>query len=648
MRLLSGIVALVIVIAVPATHAGQRVVRDADGKIRVEPAAVPERFRNPWTRELEKEFWQRANHAIRHVAEQAKGGRYGNTFFENEKRSYPAAMFDFLAGHRDTALAFLQREDNLAKENAHTLGIDLFPCFTLKGQMRKYFFFGPYLEPAYRDRMRKAAAIWTEQDPLRRPHPLYGKGDPSKQGWRPDKWGSWVDIRSTDNLRAMRETSVYLMAEETDHQDVRKLYLGRIRNYVTGLYHTGMSEWDSENYHGHTIAPYLNLYDFARDPEAKALAKAALDWLFAAGAVKYFRCGFGGPTKRDYGGANVVWGANVSHVLGLYFGDCPVPDPEPEPDEIHCITSAYRPPLAVVALARKQFDKPVELLTTKPPYAYPSAAELEKPEYWETLYLGHTYSLGSVVSAGPAGDVGPFKLMAANTKRGVDFFVANTGGDWAGPGKHAGDQIAQLGNSAIWLRPVGDEPATFCFQVPESATVELGGDIWFIRLETTWLALRPIGLSRPRSLAVGGKCAERYADEQTLRSKIVGKGYAGFALEVGEPQAHGGYGRFKSLVLTRSRLDLSKLPEGTATLTTTDGSTLTLTHNAESDLPTVIRNGEQRQWLKELDLYKPLGKSRPIALGWKQGTLRIEAGGHRFAQTVTAEGEVVPAGAGER
>ncbi|MFW6162123.1 MAG: hypothetical protein ACODAJ_05095, partial [Planctomycetota bacterium] len=203
--------ALAVSIATTAAEP-ERIYRTPDGQIRVRPLPVPERFRDPWPKVLEDGFWERANRAIEHYAARSRDGRnYGNTFFENEKRSYPAAMYDFLAGRREPALAFLQREDNLRRENAHTRGIDFFPCFTLKGQMRKYFFFGPWLDPAYRRRMREGARLWTEQDPLRRPHPLYGKGDRSKGGWRPDKWGSWVDIRSTDNLRAMRETSIYLM-----------------------------------------------------------------------------------------------------------------------------------------------------------------------------------------------------------------------------------------------------------------------------------------------------------------------------------------------------------------------------------------------------------------------------------------------------
>ena len=47
--------------------------------------------------------------------------------------------------------------------------------------------------------------------------PRYGAGDPRQGVWGPENKGSWVDVRNTDNLRAMRDTSVYLFAEETGH-----------------------------------------------------------------------------------------------------------------------------------------------------------------------------------------------------------------------------------------------------------------------------------------------------------------------------------------------------------------------------------------------------------------------------------------------
>jgi hypothetical protein len=237
------------------------------------------------------EFRARSQQAIRKFA----GSNYGLTAFENEKRSYPRAMMDFLAGNREKAIAFLQSEDADADRNAHTLGIDFYSGFTLKGQVRKYFYFGKYLDPNYRQRMKKAMAIWTEKDPLTRtflsPRKFWSAST--------DNCDTWVDCRNTDNLKAIREVAVYLFAEETGNEETRKIYKELIRRNVRTLYQIGQGEWDSENYLGHAVTTYVNLYDFALDPEVKSLAKSALDWFFTEGALKYWRGGFGGPSKRD-------------------------------------------------------------------------------------------------------------------------------------------------------------------------------------------------------------------------------------------------------------------------------------------------------------------------------------------------------------
>ena len=54
-------------------------------------------------------------------------------------------------------------------------------------------------------------------------------------------------------------------------------YKARLERYVSTLLDIGMGEWDSPTYHGHTTSAYLNLYDFAQDPEVKQLAQSALD-----------------------------------------------------------------------------------------------------------------------------------------------------------------------------------------------------------------------------------------------------------------------------------------------------------------------------------------------------------------------------------
>lgn len=577
----------------------ERVGRDAKGRIVVRPVDVEEPLRNPWPRELEEGYVERAQQ----VYARFSGVKWGGNVLEQEKDLYPKAMLGFLAGNRAAALEALQRADVDARDHAHTLGVDLYWCFTLKGQIRKYHFFGQYFEPAYRDRMREAMRIWTEQDPLRREHPVHGKGK-GGPSWGPDGKGSWVDVRGTDNLRAMREIAVYLFAEEAGHEEVRKLYLGRLRDYVVRLWHEGMSEWDSENYHGHSLTSWHNLYDFARDAEAKALGKAALDWLYAAGAIKYWRGGYGGPVCRDYGNANVVFGSNASHPLWLLFGDSPQPDPLNDRDDVHLLTSAYRPPAAVVALARKDFERPVEMTATKPGYNWTPPG----PRYFETQYFGRTFQMGSLASetAEETWNVSPFKLMAWNSERGVDFFVANTVPLTGHAAKKAGDQITQSGPRLVWLRP---SPANFQFLLPKSVALESADGVRRFRYEKTWLALHPFDESGWTEEPLPEKASPRYGAERLFRATM-----AGFALEVGE---EGTWADFAARSLPPKRAG--------------DGvefGPLRVRLNPASDLPA----GERRA-----DLYA----GGPVESVRGTGRLRVSAGGRVFEGRLDSGGRYV-------
>ncbi|MEH2461156.1 hypothetical protein [Nostoc sp.] len=377
--------------------------------------------------------------------------------------------------------------------------------------------------------------ILTEKDPLTRtflkPRKFWEQST--------DNCDTWVDCRNTDNLRAMREVAVYLFAEETGNEETRKIYKERIRRNVRTLYQIGQGEWDSENYLGHAVTTYVNLYDFAQDQEVKSLAKSALDWFFTSGALKYWRGGFGGPSKRDYSQGNCVWCSLATHELGLYFGDSPLADPQPDSDEVHLFTSSYRPPVAVMALARKQFKKPVELLNSKPTYENWKPGGDNAPQFHETLYFGNSFQLGTLAQ-GSGGDWNGFKLMAYNQKRGVDYFIGSTGTD---PTKIStssigGDNIAQYRNLVIWLN---DKPKTpFQFFLPKSAKLETHNGVTFFLYEKAWLALTPINLLLEGINATATqKIHSRYPDDQILTAVGTGKTVTGFALEVGEQETYG-------------------------------------------------------------------------------------------------------------
>ena len=589
-------------------------------------AEVQPQYLNDWTPELEAEFQQRAKQVINHFA---RAESYGNLWGENEKRAYPMAMFDFLAGNRQKALDFLQQDDPQKREQAHTDYIDYYFSFTLKGQIRKYFLLGKYLDPVYRQRMYNAAKIWTETDPLQRPHPIHGTGPGTGNDWSITRRGLWVDGRNTDNLRAMRETSVYLMAEETGNEATRQIYKSKIKRYVSALYNIGMGEWDSEVYHGHTFAPYLNLYDFAQDTEVKQWAKMALDWLSMAASVKYYRGGWGSPVKRDYGGSNGVMRSDSARTFWLYFGDTPVPNNRPELDSLYLITSRYRPPLAVMELARKNFNKPVEILASKPLYENWKPGNNQSPGYWETQFIGASYQMGSLAGTFPDGDVAPFKLMAFNQHKGVDFFVANTGKNGVKPGKNPGDEIGQYRNLLIWLRPADQ---AFFWQLPKTAKVEKDDNIWFIQLEKTWLALRLINLSSPEMIEIPNS---PYPDDNTYQALPTGNNYAGFALEVGEAATQGSYENFKSIFKQKSQVNLTQINQGSLLFKGSQGQSLQFTYNQINLLPMLIRNGQKHDWSKNFALYNSLSRDNsPVSLPWKKGKLTVKAGKYQFSNAL--------------
>jgi hypothetical protein len=510
--LLLSVLACALMGAEPSPVAtGERITKDGE-HTSIHPYPIDAKFLNVLPAADEQAFQERIDEALKAYAGKFNGGKYGNAFFENEKQSYPHAFIDFALGNREGALKFLQSDD-IDGWNKHTMMVDWYPCFTIRSQTRKYFFLGQYLDPAYRKKMFDSARIWTEQDPLRRPHDAFvppgervKKGMPKDGGWTPIYFNSWVDVRSTDNLRAMREGAVFLMAEETGNAAVAKLYKERIRAYATACFNTGMGEWDSANYLAHTIVGYLQVYDFAKDPEVKTLAKGVLDYLSAVAAVAYFKGGVCAPNARDYN--NVGPKEGFAGETWLWFGDNSAQESgRPYRDFIHLGTSAYRPPAAVMAVARKDFPRPVEILQAKPTYEgwFKKEGGEDTVEYPVFLHVGNTYQLGTLPFL-HRGDVNGFRLGIEEQKRGLATLIAFSG--LKGYKGHATatngkDQVAQQRNAVLWMNQVPD--ADLHLSVPLTAELTQRDGWTFVKGERTWLALRGINAAGGTSDAAAVK-----------------------------------------------------------------------------------------------------------------------------------------------
>ncbi|MCC5848181.1 MAG: hypothetical protein JJU29_08810 [Verrucomicrobia bacterium] len=457
------------------------------------------------------------------------------------------------------------------------------------------------------------------------PHPRYGVGTgPVGAQWDPGVRGMRADARNTDNLRAMRDISVYLMAEETGNERVRRLYKDKIQSFVVNLYRYHHGEWDSENYLHHTIAPYHNLYDFAKDEEVVALAKAALDYMYTSAAVKYYRGTSVAPTKRTGGGLERhVW---------LYFGDRPEPEPRPYYDLFHSVTSGYRPPLATIHIGRGEFDRPAEMINSKPTYSFWLPGQGERPETWETVFYGGSYYLGSAVSLSPQGDVRAFEMQMDTDKGWSRAFLANSGNNFNG--LRAGDQIGQYRNAVVWLRR--DDNARFSFQLPGEADVTIENGVWFVSHDKTYLAIYPLNLNEDAIDPVAS------ADDGNVRfnAQQTGGNFAGFALLAGDASEFGNFADFQAKVKSDANLDRANLNEGQIQLKAVEGHVLGYTWQADDRRPRIERDGEHYDWDENFHVYRPMDDNAPIRVDWNGGTLSVNAGGASFEQTVHEDGTV--------
>ncbi len=619
-------------------------------------------------------FWRRSQHDIEHYK---TTNNFGTTYFESEKGSYPIAMYSMMYGVANNDSAYIRpSRDHMEFLSIYDIGsdltdrVDLFPSFTIKGQVPKYFYFGKRhggLRATYLSRMRNAFRLWTHdttnapRDPLGRPNPYFVPAMMS-QCWDARCRNTWVDGRNTDNLKAMRESSVYLFTEEIGNASVNSMYATRIRNHAAALFHVGYSEWDSENYYSHSVAPWLNLYTFSENEAIKKTAKGTLDWYLACGATKYFKGMFAGPSKRINPAANLPFRGVGPLPIYLYFGDASIAPTENDRDAYISMISHYRPPQALHELANKQFAKPVELINTKPPYGTFAPTSPTSPDVWETIFIGNTYQFGTCVSSNASNDTRTFKLAAENAAGTSDVFYASTTTDnQLYHAKRSGDQVGQYRNLSIYLCRAGSNK--FFFQTPTLVPAQLTGETWYFEYNKTWIAIKPIGLAFDQTIAQ----TDMYSNHQLHLARNAGTlPFTGFAMEVAEEGDYPSFTAFKEAVLNNSILDLSAINTGKAVYYGVDGAFLEMTYNSNMDIPMVKRNSNTNHAFRvagNYEVYRPITPPQvnildftnsngipelvvrakdslrgPIAQDWKRGRLRITTNNHVFVGEMSATG----------
>lgn len=213
-----------------------------------------------------------------------------------------------------------------------------------------------------------------------------------------------VTGEGTENHVSMSRTSGYLFAEmamgEDELDGVAQEWQSRLKEWILDwskrVYTYGTGEWDSNPYTAYNLVGWLNLYDFAEDPEVRLAARAVLDYYAANIALKYTQGLLGGPESRGSGQYGPLSRSATEYLAWLWFGPTSLAENEDFfsgnefIQSIHAATSGYRPPQPLRKLAMKELPKPAVYHNSKPNYQL-----TEKAESHEVFRIDKTFTMGT-------------------------------------------------------------------------------------------------------------------------------------------------------------------------------------------------------------------------------------------------------------
>ena len=277
----------------------------------------------------------------------------------------------------------------------------------------------------------------------------------------------------TENHVSMSRTSGYLFAEmaladgelETVAAEWKALLKEWILDWSKRIYAYGTGEWDSNPYTTYNLVGWLNLYDFARDPEIRDAAQAVLDYYAANMALKYTQGLYSGPESRGGTRYGSLSRSATEYLAWLWFGPLQLSENDgfyaqnEYIQSVYAATSGYRPPEELQHIAAKRLPKPAIYHNLKPNYQLTRKAESR-----EVFRIDDTFTLGTVQTPlggwiNSAYGIVNWKLVIQN-EDGLPAVVSGNGGmkSLTSPrGRNPFDQFLQHGAVVVQMSRVPAE-----------------------------------------------------------------------------------------------------------------------------------------------------------------------------------------------
>ena len=332
---------------------------------------------------------------------------------------------------------------------------------------------------------------------------------------RAGRFTDYLRPKGTENHRVMSMSSANVLPHYLDGgrialkdkdaalTDARE----QLRRYVKGLYAAGQGEWDSSTYLMFDVHGMLNIYDFSPDPQARLLAQSALDWFIAGYALKYRDGIYTAPNQRGFYDQPVQ---SIADQTGwLWWGSQAQVTPEAARGHLYSlrpITSSWRPNAVLTRIARKELPVvPFEARNSKPNYWFGQEKTPQAGAYYETVYNGRGYTLGSLWN-GYGGQITRMQLVAQTPTGPVAFSGGNprksdhtgkiTEQTSYGDGNGRYDQSAQFGPTYVSMSRVPDDESldySFFSLPPEAGEPVKIGEWQVVRAGDTFVGLYSLG-----------------------------------------------------------------------------------------------------------------------------------------------------------
>lgn len=415
----------------------------------------------------------------------------------------------------------------------------------------------------------------------------------------------WIETGTENHMMMQRLSGLSLMdgsgwsnGDPATAASIEAWLRSEINKFLT----IGQGEFHSSTYYGYSIAGLLNLYDFARTPELRQLAKAALDWYAANMAVRLSWGTAGGAESRGFD--RHTWNSELSGVAWVWWGDSPEfaqkMDRNAARVALIAALSNYRPPSEFKELARKEVALPFLLKASHPLYySYDQSNQL-----WETFYITQDYSLGTLLqperSYQTKGSINPqnatYKLVVRDPK-GENNAVISLGGTFhslMASGSSPGDQYLQGRSSVIYQLILNQKdldagvPPRSHLVLPIKYGKPQRYKNWYIwRIEEAWLVVHPWG----EKISLLSPVSERNKNYQAL---VASSNQTAWITDVARVAD---YPDFKSLTAAIDRTvidDRQWKTQGKLGYSGLEGDQLMMTYQPNSGVGRASINGKER------------------------------------------------------